>query len=49
MLILQEKMTGKEIFGCGLMFFAVILAQLPISGNKPPSSLAEGITDASSG
>jgi drug/metabolite transporter (DMT)-like permease len=34
MIILGEKMSGREILGCVLMFAAVILAQLPI-GNKP--------------
>jgi drug/metabolite transporter (DMT)-like permease len=47
MLILHERMTGREILGCGLMFLAVILAQLPVGGNSPPSVQSEGITDAS--
>ncbi|MDR1068915.1 MAG: DMT family transporter [Clostridiales Family XIII bacterium] len=34
MIILGEKMSGREILGCVLMFAAVILAQLPI-GTKP--------------
>lgn len=28
-LILHERMTGTELLGCGLVFFAVILSQLP--------------------
>lgn len=28
-LILQETMSGRELFGCGLMFVAIVLAQLP--------------------
>ncbi|MDR2611132.1 MAG: DMT family transporter [Clostridiales Family XIII bacterium] len=46
MLILHEKMSGREILGCGLMFLAVILAQLPVGGNETPTA-AEGITDTS--
>jgi drug/metabolite transporter (DMT)-like permease len=30
-LILHEMMSGREIFGCGLMLVAVVLAQLPTS------------------
>jgi len=30
-LILHELMSGREIFGCGLMLVAVVLAQLPTS------------------
>lgn len=30
-LILHEMMSGREIFGCGLMLVAVVLAQLPSS------------------
>ena len=30
-LILHEVMSGREIFGCGLMLVAVVLAQLPTS------------------
>jgi drug/metabolite transporter (DMT)-like permease len=47
MIILGERMTGKEILGCGLMFFAVILAQLPVGGNRLPTPEAKKITDAS--
>ena len=32
-LILQETLSARELFGCGLMFVAIILAQLP-GGNK---------------
>ena len=28
-LILGQKLTGRELFGCALMFLAVVLAQLP--------------------
>lgn len=28
-LLLHERMTGTELLGCGLVFFAVILSQLP--------------------
>ncbi len=33
-LILQESMTNREIFGAALMFFAIILAQLPERSSK---------------
>lgn len=33
-LILQETMTGYEALGCGLVFVAVILSQIPVSLNK---------------
>jgi drug/metabolite transporter (DMT)-like permease len=39
--ILHEKMSGREILGCVLMFAAVILAQLPI-GNKPKDAEITG-------
>ena len=29
-LLLHESMSGQELLGCGLLFLAVILAQLPI-------------------
>ena len=32
-LILHETLSARELFGCGLMFVAIILAQLP-GGNK---------------
>lgn len=28
-LLLGQEMTMREIFGCGLVFIAIILAQLP--------------------
>ena len=28
-IVLHERMSGRELFGCGLMFAAVILSQLP--------------------
>lgn len=34
MLILHEKMTGKELIGCVLVFCAVILSQIPIKFKK---------------
>jgi drug/metabolite transporter (DMT)-like permease len=34
MIILGERMSGRELLGCGLMFLAVILAQLPIGGKS---------------
>lgn len=33
-LILHETMTGYEALGCGLVFVAVILSQIPVSLNK---------------
>lgn len=30
MMILQERMSGRELFGCALVFCAVILSQIPI-------------------
>jgi drug/metabolite transporter (DMT)-like permease len=32
MIVLQERLSGREILGCILMFAAVMLAQLPGSG-----------------
>ena len=31
-LILNQKLSTKEIFGCCLIFAAIILAQLPVKG-----------------
>ena len=28
-LLLQERMTNREMIGCGLLFTAVILSQIP--------------------
>lgn len=36
-LILKENMTGVELTGCGLVFAAVILSQLPEKATKPDS------------
>ena len=33
-LILHERMSGRELLGCGLMFAAVILSQLPEKAKK---------------
>jgi drug/metabolite transporter (DMT)-like permease len=33
-LILHERFTGRETFGCILLFAAVILAQAPVSGKS---------------
>lgn len=38
-LILHDHMAGREYLGCGLMLFAVILAQLPVPGAKAKSSV----------
>jgi drug/metabolite transporter (DMT)-like permease len=45
-MILHERMSARELFGCALMFAAVILAQLPI-GNKSAANteqIAESIS-----
>jgi drug/metabolite transporter (DMT)-like permease len=34
MLILGEKMTGREALGCLLMFLAVVLSQIPVRGKS---------------
>jgi drug/metabolite transporter (DMT)-like permease len=47
MIILHERMTGRELLGCALMFGAVILAQLPV-GHKTtqkPEQVAESTSD----
>ena len=28
-MLLNQKLSGRELFGCGLMFFAIVLCQLP--------------------
>ena len=33
-LILGEKMTGRELIGCGFMLIAVIISQLPVPAKK---------------
>ncbi|MDR2156542.1 MAG: DMT family transporter [Clostridiales Family XIII bacterium] len=37
-LILDERFTGREIFGCILMFAAVLLAQIPVANKVPAGS-----------
>lgn len=34
LIFLQQKLSGREVFGCVLMFAAILLAQLPTSGTK---------------
>ena len=33
-IVLHERMSGRELLGCGLMFAAVILSQLPEKAKK---------------
>lgn len=33
-LILKEALTSRELFGCALMFAAIVLAQLPVASKK---------------
>ena len=33
-LLLHERMTGRELLGCAIMFIAIILVQLPTPGRK---------------
>lgn len=33
-ILLQEKMSGREILGCVIMFAAIVLVQIPLPGNK---------------
>ena len=35
-LILQERMSARELFGCGLIFVGIILAQIPSLHKKMP-------------
>ena len=38
-LILQERMSARELFGCGLIFVAIILAQIPLKKRHVSGSL----------
>jgi drug/metabolite transporter (DMT)-like permease len=38
-LILHEKRTPRELFGCALVFLAIILAQLPAKNLRTGKSL----------
>lgn len=38
-LILGEKMTGRELIGCGFMLIAVIISQLPVPVRKKEETL----------
>ena len=33
-LLLGEKMSGREIVGCAVMFAAIVLVQLPAKGEE---------------
>lgn len=33
-IILKEALSVKELIGCGIMFIAIVLAQLPLAGKK---------------
>ena len=35
-LILSQKLTSDELIGCGLMFAAIVLAQLPVRSKQAP-------------
>ena len=37
-IILHERMNGRELFGCALIFAAVILAQIPLEAFRRKSS-----------
>ena len=36
-LILNEQLTGKELFGCALVFTAIIITQIPKKGSSSRS------------
>lgn len=36
-LLLHERLTGRELLGCGLMLAAIVLAELPIKKRQKPS------------
>lgn len=38
-IILHERMSGRELFGCALIFVAVILAQIPLEAFRRKSSV----------
>jgi len=42
MVFLSERMTGRELLGCALMFTAVILTQLPDKNERERKRLAKG-------
>ena len=33
-LLLHERMSGRELLGCVIMFAAIVLVQLPVPGKK---------------
>ena len=33
-ILLQERMSSREIFGCVMMFMAIVLVQVPLTGKK---------------
>lgn len=39
-LLLHDRMSGREYFGCVLVLAAVILAQLPVPGRKQAKAAA---------
>ena len=41
-LILGEKMTGRELIGCGFMLAAVIISQLPVPARKSRQEEIQG-------
>ena len=41
-LILGEKMTGRELIGCGFMLAAVIISQLPVPARKSQQKEIQG-------
>lgn len=40
-IILKESMTSRELFGCGLMFLAVIIAEAKLPGKRKPKTPGE--------
>ena len=34
-LFLHERMSGRELLGCAVMFAAIVLVQLPVPGRRP--------------
>ncbi len=39
--ILDEALSGREVFGCAVLFAAVLMAQLPDLVRRPPASIAQ--------
>jgi drug/metabolite transporter (DMT)-like permease len=37
-LFLQEQLTAKELIGCGVIFLAILLAQIPFPLSKAKKS-----------